>query len=93
MAPEAADQYVEFAVAVEVAEVRRHVAVGFSEGAETRAGGNSKIFECPVLLVVIQVVPGRVVCDDQVGPAVAIVVSPDHAHAVELSGIVNTRFL
>src|SRR5262249_36783415 len=64
---------------VEVARINAHPRASLAIGRESDAGVERDVAETPVTKVAIQLVRLRVVGDEQVGPAVAVVVDRDDA--------------
>ena len=83
---------VELAIAIEVAEIRGHVAEDFPVGSQTGARDKSDFFKCAVALVVIEEILAIVVGDEEVGPTIVVVIAPNNAHTMKLVGIVDARF-
>ena len=59
---------------VEVPNVHAHAGARLAFGAESDSRFDGDIFECAVTLIAIQLVWLRIICDQQIGPAVVVVV-------------------
>ena len=49
--------------------------------------------ECSVMIIVIQMIRRSIVGNEQVGPAIVVVIAPDHAQAVIAVRIIHPSFL
>ena len=76
---EIGDGYAGKTGAVEIGGIDAHACAGFAFFAEGDAGFDGDIFERAVALIAVELVGLRVVGDEKVGPAVAIVV--EHGNA------------
>src|SRR5882672_4676124 len=89
---EAAHYEIELPIAIEVSEVARHVAHFQARRIYRRAGDDADVFESAIMLVVVEIIRTHIVGDKKIGPAVVVVVAPDHAHAAAFLEIGNTGF-
>src|SRR6266404_4467538 len=75
---------------VEVAKVHTHVAELHAFTTQSQTREHAFIGKRAVMVVVIEVVWDRIVGNEEVGPAVIVVVGPNHAKAIIADLIVDT---
>ena len=90
---EVGDEHGQPALVQIVAPVHAHRALRLAIAAERDARKHAHFFEGSVVLVVIQIVRAGVIGDVQIGPAVVVVVAPDHPQSVIVVDIVHSGFL
>src|SRR5207302_1360110 len=79
---EVRDEKAEAAAVVVIAPIDAHIAELHTFAAEGHTSEHARVGEGTVVIVVIEIVGDRVVGDEEVGPAVVVVVHPHDAEAV-----------
>src|SRR5229473_176504 len=88
---EVGDEEAEAAAMVVIAPVDAHVAELHAFAAEGHAGEHAHVGEAAVVIVVVEIVGNGIVGDEQIGPAIVVVIHPNDSEAVVTDLIVDAR--
>src|SRR5271168_456107 len=86
------DEIAETAGMIVIGEVDAHGAEALAIAAEGYAGKQADVGERAVVIVVIEVAGDGVVGDEEIGPAIVVVVGPHRAEAVVADVVVDAGF-
>ncbi len=86
------DEEAEPSAVVEIGEIHAHVAELHAFATEREAGEHAYVRKGAVVIVVVKVVGNGIIGDEQVRPAIIVVVRPHHTQAVIADFVANASF-
>src|SRR5258706_4810671 len=86
------DEEAKTAAMVVIAPIDSHIPELHAFAAKGHATEHANVGECPIMVVVVEIVGDGIVGDEEIGPAIVVVIHPHDSKAVVADVIMNASF-